>query len=440
MLLFTTILSILIMLLIFNTRGRIYWGIKVIGIDIEGQTVEEARVKLQPVITLVENRKVDLIVGSKHWFISPKELGVRVNLKRTLHSAYSSGRIGSFAERGKEIYRLIDIGKNLPLMLDVNEARLNQVLQDIGRDVNIDPENVELMFSESTATVIKPSSLGGKLLIEEAKSKIKGGIAKGINKMELVVQPVQPKLSERVVNRFGNLDIMARFSTEFDETDINRTNNVVQAAENLHGYVMNAGETFSFNQAVGHRGIEEGYKEAKVIIDRKFVMDVGGGVCQVSTTLYNAALLADMSIVERTEHSRPVKYIPPGRGATVAYGLIDLKIRNPMDAPVLILSTINRGKLTVYLLGEKLVGKEVTIESTDYSQIDPKVIEKERSSIPKGQQVLEVQGSHGFQVTTWREVKQDGEIIRRELLSKDRIEPEDTIILIGNEELKGSPD
>lgn len=431
-LIFASILSI------FNTMGHIYWGINVKEIDIGGQTVEEATVELQPVITLTENRNIELTAGDQHWFFSPKELGIRLDLKRTLQSAYSVGRTGRFTERSKELYRLIDTGNNLPLILDVDEARLDQVLQYIGRDVNIDPQNADFKFGESRATVVKPSSLGTKMLIEESKSKIKAAISIGLNKTELVMLPVEPKLSEKVINGFGNLDIIAQFTTEFDETDTNRTNNVVQAAENLHGTVINPGEMFSFNQVVGHRGVEEGYKEAKVIVDKKFVTDVGGGVCQVSTTLYNAALLADMSIVERTEHSRPVKYIPPGRGATVAYGHIDLKIRNPLDAPVLVLNKVDSGKLTVYLLGKRLAGKKVTIETTDYSEIEPKVIEKVSSSVYEGQRIHEVQGSPGYQVTTWREVKQDGKTVRRELISKDRIEPEDALILIGNQKLKGS--
>lgn len=202
----------------------------------------------------------------------------------------------------------------------------------------------------------------------------------------------------------------------------------------MRGYIINPGDDLSFNQVVGPRSAEEGYKKAMVIINNKFVPDWGGGVCQVSTTLYNAALLADMEIVERKEHSRPVNYVPPGMGSTVAYGLIDLKIRNPMTKPVIIWTKLEKDNITIYFLGERISGKEVVVESVDYEEITPNVIIKQSNKMLGGQELVEESGAPGYQVITWRVVKQNGRVLRRELIAKDRVEAIDRVVMVGVKE------
>ncbi|MDH7569779.1 MAG: VanW family protein, partial [Armatimonadota bacterium] len=133
--------------------------------------------------------------------------------------------------------------------------------------------------------------------------------------------------------------------------DVNRTQNVRLAARALNGTVIPAGAVFSYNQAVGPRLEALGYRVAKIFLRGRILDGVGGGVCQVASTVYNAALESGLPIVERARHSRPVPYVPEGRDATVSYGGVDLKFRNPFNAPLLIQTRVAGSSLTVSIYG-----------------------------------------------------------------------------------------
>jgi len=142
---------------------------------------------------------------------------------------------------------------------------------------------------------------------------------------------------------------IAQYSTHFDSTQVNRTENIRLAAKALDGKLLAPGERFSFNGSVGERTNEAGYKEALIIEGNTFIPGLGGGVCQVSSTLYNAVLLAQLEILERHRHTLPITYVPPGQDATVAYPVLDFKFRNSTDAYLLIRSFVDENTLTFQL-------------------------------------------------------------------------------------------
>ena len=146
--------------------------------------------------------------------------------------------------------------------------------------------------------------------------------------------------------------LIAQYSTQFDSTLVNRTENIRLAANALDGKLLTPGEQFSFNESVGERTAEAGYKEAMIIVGNNFTPGLGGGVCQVSSNLYNAAILADLEILERHRHSLTVDYVPPGQDATVAYPELDFKFRNSTDANLLIRSYVD-GNTLLFELYEK---------------------------------------------------------------------------------------
>lgn len=142
---------------------------------------------------------------------------------------------------------------------------------------------------------------------------------------------------------------IAQYTTYFDAAHLNRTENLRLAAKALDGKLLAPGERFSFNESVGERTVQAGYKEAMVIVGDAFVPGLGGGVCQVSSTLYNAVTLANLQIIERHPHSLPVDYVPPGHDATVSYPILDLKFRNNRKVPILIRSIVAENTLTFQL-------------------------------------------------------------------------------------------
>lgn len=147
-----------------------------------------------------------------------------------------------------------------------------------------------------------------------------------------------------------NPNTVSSYTTVIHDKDENRVHNIKIAAEDLDGTVIEPGEVFSFNKTVGRRSEEKGYEEAPIFVDGEKDTGIGGGVCQVSTTLYNAALEADLEIVERHRHSREVSYVPEGKDATVVYNSKDLKFKNTKDYPIEIRVSVSEDEVKVMLI------------------------------------------------------------------------------------------
>lgn len=196
---------------------------------------------------------------------------------------------------------------------------------------------------------------------------------------------------------------LATFSTKY-VNNAARTTNLRIAAGKMNGKVVMPGETFSFNSVVGPRTASRGYKAAAIYSDGQVVNDVGGGICQVVSTLYNAAVQANMDITERRNHSFLPTYIGPGYDATVVYGSQDFKFKNTRDYPIKIVASVEDGYCTVSIYGLKTDNEyDVSIETN---------IIKHTARKTKG-------GSDGYVVDSYRVVKQNGEVISKEKISRD---------------------
>lgn len=174
-----------------------------------------------------------------------------------------------------------------------------------------------------------------------------------------------PRLDEAARRRLGLVYLQARFSTYFDPNLPDRVHNIELAARQIDGLLLQPGQEFSFNAVVGKRTAQRGFRSAPVLVGGELVDGVGGGICQLSTTLYNAALLADLPIRERVHHSRPLGYVAPGRDATVYDGLYDLRFMNNRDEPVLLSVEIIENRLTVAVWGSSPPKHEVNVVTVD---------------------------------------------------------------------------
>ncbi|PRX26188.1 surface rod structure-forming protein G [Orenia metallireducens] len=224
-------------------------------------------------------------------------------------------------------------------------------------------------------------------------------------------------------------DIISTYTTYFDKGEMNRYKNIAISSKKINGQLIMPGEIFSFNEVVGPRTKDAGYKEAIEIINGEFVQGIGGGICQVSSTLYNSVLLANLEIIERDNHSRPVSYIPMGRGATVYYNYIDFKFRNNSDSPIIIIAKIVKNKLTITVLG-KDKGEYVEIITSAKKVLKPKVLREIDRGLPSGTEEIVEPGAKGFEILVRRVVKKGNKIIKNEFVSKDIYSPKDTIIKI----------
>ena len=189
-------------------------------------------------------------------------------------------------------------------------------------------------------------------------------------------------------------DLISEFSTKYSQSQKDRTTNLRLAAEKINGTVLMPGEVFSYNTVVGKRTIDAGYKEAKIYVNGEVVDGLGGGICQVSTTLYNAILYANLEIVERRNHQFVPSYAGAGLDATVVYGSIDFQFKNTRSYPIKIQCSVDKGICNFQIYGLK--------EETEYEvNVWANVISKTKTS------------------KAYRQLKLNGEVVSTELLSSD---------------------
>lgn len=241
---------------------------------------------------------------------------------------------------------------------------------------------------------------------------------------------VKPEMTVEQLNASMFGDCLGTYTTKYNPGEIGRTKNVTLAAQNINNVVLQSGEVFSYNQTVGERTAARGFAGAKVYSGGEVVDGLGGGICQVSSTLYNAVLYADLEIISRTEHSLPVTYVPLGRDATVAYGAIDFKFKNQYESPVKVTSVIGGGQLTISIYGKKTSDKTVELYTERISTIPFSTVEKPDESIAEGTTKVKQSGSNGAVVNTYKKIIENGTVVSNKMIHTSRYSPINKVVLV----------
>lgn len=208
-------------------------------------------------------------------------------------------------------------------------------------------------------------------------------------------------------------EVMSTFSTTFSAGNVSRSANIRLAASRINGIVLMPGETFSFNGYLGQRTTAKGFKVAGVYVAGRHDIDVGGGICQVSTTLYNASLQSGLKIASRSPHSLPVPYVPLGRDAAVSYPNPDLKLTNPYDFPIALAAIPGKSSVKFAVLGAKKSNRTYKFESQLVSTWSrgEKIVHD--PSLPYGKRKIVDKGGVGRKVRTWKLIYEDGELVEK---------------------------
>lgn len=304
-------------------------------------------------------------------------------------------------------------------------------LEKIRNEIYKEPKDA---YVEKNPTVVhvEEDGVDFKISLEEAKELLK----EDKEEYKIPLKITKPKKTLADLGEEAFPDQLATFSTIYDASAINRATNIELATEKIDGTVIMPGETFSYNKVVGSRTIEEGWKEGTAYIGGKVVPSIGGGVCQVSSTLYNTALLANLEITERTNHTFTVDYVSASRDATVYYGSLDFCFKNTRTYPIEIVASAKNGvcKISIYGIKEE-VEYEVIIQSKITSYINNTTVYKEDPTLEVGKEVVEQIGFNGCRSEGYKILKLNGKVVSQTLLSKDTYSPQERIVRRGTKKV-----
>ncbi|MGI6669359.1 MAG: VanW family protein [Acetivibrionales bacterium] len=406
------------------TADTIRKGIMIENTDVSWMTVDEAkRAILEHLAEQSDTGDITLIYGNRKWEVALREIGYEYMVDNALKQAYYIGREGNIFRKLYNSILLSIEGHSINIEGSFDSDKLGDILERIKEECDTDEKNAEITYEDGEITftreVVK-RSLNIERSLEKAEKQL---AAKDFSEIELVVDEKKPHIVYEDIKEING--VLSEFSTKFDTNDTNRTDNIKLACSRINGTILLPGESFSMNKALGPRTRENGYKEAPIIFKNELVPGTGGGVCQVSTTLYNTVLLAGMNVIEREHHSIPLYYISPGRDATITENSIDFRFVNNLEYAICLQAGVKGNRLIIRVLGRKKEDDVVYKLKTDiigvYNPEPPEIIYD--NTLKPGEKKVERKEAKGLRVVLYREAYKNGELQWREKLTEDYYKP-----------------
>jgi vancomycin resistance protein YoaR len=376
-------------------QDTFFTGVYVDDINLDGLTYQRAidaiTANKQPMLDEIH---IQLTDGERVWDFGAEDIHARINVEEVLEAAWAVGREGSIFQRLAEI----NAAKTEPVSfytdITYDVAELRDELEAIAEEVYVQPVDATITFhqGEEDPFTITPEQVGRELLVDETIAQLMERVDnRQYGEMDLPVQELPPQYYESELKTWTTK--IASYRTLVTE-DADRTHNIKLSSEAYDGLVLQPGEIFSLNEATGPRDKAHGYRDADVIVGGiKLEPAPGGGNCQTSTTLYGAAVRADLEIVERYPHSFPSSYTKVGQDATVNYPYADIKIRNNKDTPLFFDRYFDGDWICVDIYGKA---------PTEYDHIDLETVILEQRPTPEPTMVADANLPVGAKVVEYK--------------------------------------
>lgn len=344
----------------------------------------------------------------------------------------TKGKEGIKVDTENLLQKIKDKLDNINEMNDIIEIPvINEKPQDIDIQKIHDEiyKEVQDAYYTKEPFTIHPEVEGIDFNVEDAKNIIS---AEDKEEYTIPLTITKPKVTTAQIGSEAFPDVLATFTTRYDASNTDRTTNLRIACQKLNEKVVLAGDTFSYNQALGERTVAAGYRNGKIYENGEVVDGIGGGICQISSTLYNAVLMANMKVTERRNHQFVTSYVPAGRDATVVYGLTDFKFKNTRTYAIKIKASVSNGIATVSIYGIKEENEYTTsFETKTISSIPFTVKYVDDATLSTGTEKVKQNGANGLISETYMIKSLNGKVVSRELLSRDTYSAMQKIILRG---------
>lgn len=487
-----------------SINDKVINGISINGIDISNLTKQEALSKLSVELKDDLNKEIILTKGDYTTKIDANSIGAQYNLEESVENAYNIGRSGNnIFINNFDVLKSLIAKKDIKPSIQYNEDLLNKKLDEIdgeipGRVIN---SNYKI---EDNNLIITSGYDGYRIKRDEIKESIKSGLATNNLSIEIPVEEfhtdeididsiykevykepkdatfnadpyelhkeedgldfaitldearamvadrqdtytiplkvLKPKITVKSLPQEAFPDQLATYSTTYASSNYNRSTNISLAASAVNGTVLMPRETFSYNGTLGQRTTAKGYREAGAYVNGQVSTEVGGGICQVSSTLYNAALLCNLEIVARTNHSFEPSYVPAGQDATVSWKSPDFQFKNNREYPIKLVASAGGGRVTFIIYGVKSNDDyEVKIQSSKTGSIPFSTQYVNDDSLPVGTTKVTQSGSNGCRSVTYKILYKNGQEVSRTLINSDTYNPHNQVIAKGTKPVEVQP-
>lgn len=405
-----------------TSQETYFSGIQVEGIELGGLTKEEAKEKFEAYWNGILDTEVTLKVSEKKSEKAAlKELGLTYSNQEVLEEAYEIARNGNFISNFFKMKNLEKEPVNITLETTVDGDTLTKVLTEKTEEHEQKMKNATIK-REDGKFVITDEKDGIEINFEESAKlfteKVEAGWAdRDAFEFEMVTEVAKAEYTAEMMKEID--DKLGTYSTNYGSSAWGRKQNIAKGASYINGTVVYPGETLSVYELVAPFTSDRGYEMAGAYLNGKTIQSMGGGICQVSTTLYNAALRAELEIVERHEHSMTVAYVPLSADAAISGTYKDLKFKNNYDAPIYVEGYGGGSTLTFTIWGKETRDSNRTIEfySQTLSSTPPKEKKVKDDTLEEGKEKVIQKGHTGYKTKLWKIIKVDGKETDRVLIN-----------------------
>ncbi len=413
-------------------ENKIYPEISVYGVNIGGLNKEDA-IKLleEKAPNLIVDKKLIVLAADKTLELSYDTLNISYDAESVVDEALAYGKDkGIFSKNS-----LIKGKKPIELngKVDFDEEALLAFENKVLEEVNIEPKNASININSGNISIVKEES-GKTIDKEELHNKLVESITGNpSNDVELTFELKDQEAKVKSTDLERITGKISEYSSHYNNTGDGRVRNMEIAAGIINGTIVMPGEEFSYNGLIGDTTPDKGYEKANTYVGNKIVPDYGGGICQVSTTLYRAVMRANIRSTERMNHSLTVSYSEPGLDATVANGVVDYKFVNTYDFPIYIQGYVSGGvvNFTIYGNVEAMGNKTYELVNEVHEKYDPKKKYEDDPTMEVGTEKVVSYGMPGYKASSYQVTYENGVEVNREFIATDIYLTTDTVVKKG---------
>lgn len=427
-----------------SDKQTIYAGVYLDGVYVGGLTKEEAMEEYDKYIDGIGDLKLTFTTTAGSYSTTLEDIGVSVSVEDAVDTAFNYGRKGNILTRYKEIKALEEENVVLIPKKEFDEDKLQDKLENETSDIVTEPKNASIKRQDGEF-IVYDGEVGTTIKVEETVKAVEEIFAEEWEqkdiKLSAVVEEQQPQYT---ADDFYKIDsVMGQSVTNYNSGNTARSQNLSTGASKVSGTVLMPGEQFSMYNTVAPFTEENGYANAGQYVSTgsgmELVDGLGGGICQVSTTLYNAVLKSELQVDERYPHSLTISYADKGRDAAIAGDYMDFKFTNNTEYPIYIEGYAGGGSISFAIYGHdtRPSNRTISFESKVIETIEPDEPEEiEDDTLEEGKEVVEQEAHTGYYVELWKNIYIDGVLTDSVKIDGSQYKAQRAKIRVGTKKVK----